>query len=297
MRGVLLGPAGGPVAPPGGRSGSRRSGDRTEAEARRASAKRPPERAALSLPARRSRDPRRDPRIADAARLAIGGTGAPSHLLSAAGAGRPWLSDRSAVRCAPEAPVAEEKTNLSGAAWFTANQGKYPNSKLTKDLDETFKKNVDEFLKALEDAGAKVSIASTRRSADRAYLMHYCWKVAKGELKPADVPARAGVDIEWDHGELAKSKKAAQEMVSKFGMKHVASLTSLHIAGKAIDMNITWKGTLKIKDKSGTEHEVEFMADVDKNTKLHGVGKSYGVIKLVKTTGQPDPPHWSLNGH
>jgi hypothetical protein len=199
-------------------------------------------------------------------------------------------SDRGTL--APEAQV----SNLSGAAWFTANQGKYPNSKKVEDLEETFKKNVEEFLKALKDAGATVTIASTKRSADRAYLMHYSWKVAKGEIKPEDVPDRAGVDIEWDHGELAKSKKGAQEMLDKFKLKHVASLTSLHIAGKAIDMSITWTGKLKIKDKSGTEQEVDFNSDVDLNTKLHEVGKSYGVIKLVKKT-KPDRPHWSINGH
>jgi len=193
--------------------------------------------------------------------------------------------------------VAEEKTNLSGAAWFTANQAKYPNSALVADLEETFKVNCEGFIKALKDAGATVSIASTLRNADRAYLMHYSWRVAKGEVKPEDVPDRAGVDIEWDHGELAKSKKGAQEMVGKFGLAHVASLTSLHISGKAIDMNITWTGTLKIKDKSGTEQEVAWNSDVDLNTKLHEVGKSYGVIKLVKVTGKPDRPHWSINGH
>jgi hypothetical protein len=190
----------------------------------------------------------------------------------------------------------EASTNLSGEAWFTANQGKYPNSNEVKDLEETFRKNVEEFLKALKDAGATVTIASTKRDETRAYLMHYAWKVAKGEVAPDAVPARAGVDIKWDHGELAKSKKGAQEMVNKFGMKHVASLKSLHIAGKAIDMNITWTGKLKIKDKSGTEKEIDFNSDVDLNTALHEVGKSYGVIKLVKKKN-PDRPHWSIDGH
>ena len=35
-------------------------------------------------------------------------------------------------------------------------------------------------------------------------------------------------------------------MVKLFGMAHIASLTSSHIRGKAIDMNIAWKGTLMI---------------------------------------------------
>jgi len=57
-------------------------------------------------------------------------------------------------------------------------------------------------------------------------------------------------------------------------------------------MNITWTGTIKIKKKDGTEVSVEFMDDVNKNTKLQAVGASYGVKKLTT-----DAPHWSVDGH
>jgi hypothetical protein len=49
---------------------------------------------------------------------------------------------------------------------------------------------------------------------------------------------------------------------------------------------------MKIKKKDGTEVSVEFMDDVNKNTALHGVGESYGLIKLTS-----DAPHWSVDGH
>lgn len=57
-------------------------------------------------------------------------------------------------------------------------------------------------------------------------------------------------------------------------------------------MDIVWTGTIKIKKKDGTEDSILFMADANKNTKLHAVGASYGVKKLTT-----DTPHWSLDGH
>jgi hypothetical protein len=68
-------------------------------------------------------------------------------------------------------------------------------------------------------------------------------------------------------------------------------LTSNHITGKAIDMNITWTGNLKVKKKDGTVVEVAFMSNPNLNTKLHAVGASYGVKKHTS-----DKPHWSVDG-
>jgi hypothetical protein len=70
------------------------------------------------------------------------------------------------------------------------------------------------------------------------------------------------------------------------------ALTSHHIAGLALDMEITWTGTIKIKKKDGSEESVSFMSDVNKNVNLHAVGTSYEVRKLVT-----DAPHWSHDGH
>ncbi|HQU42530.1 MAG TPA: hypothetical protein PK867_06940, partial [Pirellulales bacterium] len=90
--------------------------------------------------------------------------------------------------------------NLSGAAWWHANQAKYPNSTSVDDLEPTFRAKVKEFLAALDKAGASVKISATRRSKQRAYLMHYSWKIAKGEISASKVPAESGVSIVWDHG-------------------------------------------------------------------------------------------------
>lgn len=122
--------------------------------------------------------------------------------------------------------------------------------------------------------------------------MHFSWKVAYGEVDPADVPKKSGLDLEWDHGELEKSREAAAEMVKLFGMAHIASLSSNHILGKAIDMNIFWKNTLVITRPAPLLKRIESRPRSGQNRELHELGASaFGVRKLVS-----DPPHWSSNG-
>jgi hypothetical protein len=180
---------------------------------------------------------------------------------------------------------------LSGAAWWNANQAKYPNSAAVADLVQPFRGNVTAFLKAMQGAGASVAISATRRNAIRAHLMHYSWCVANGSVAPRGVPALPGLRIQWDHGDLAKSRKGAQEMVDLFQIAFEPSLTSRHIEGRAIDMTIGWNGTLKIKDKAGKARKLEAPRTGDANRDLHAIGASYGVIKLLS-----DPPHWSDDG-
>ncbi len=180
---------------------------------------------------------------------------------------------------------------LSGADWWNANQAKYPNSAAVADLIQPFRDNVTAFLKALKDAGATVAISSTRRNATRAHLMHYSWCVAKGSVAPGKVPILPGLAIVWDHGDLAKSRAAAQQMVALFQVAFEPSLTSRHIEGRAIDMTIGWTGTLKLKDKQGKPREIAAPRSGDTNPDLHKVGASYGLIKLLS-----DPPHWSDDG-
>ncbi|MDF7777219.1 hypothetical protein P1X14_18310 [Sphingomonas sp. AOB5] len=183
------------------------------------------------------------------------------------------------------------KPPLSGASWWQANQAKYPNSDKIADLEKPFRDNVTKFIQAMKDGGASVTVAATRRNETRAKLMHYCWKVSKGQLAPDKVPAIPGVRIQWDHGNLAKSKKGAQEMSDLFGLAYEPSLTSLHIKGLAIDMTIGWTSTLKIKDATGKTQELAAPRSGESNTKLHAIGAGYKVVKLVS-----DPPHWSVDG-
>jgi hypothetical protein len=190
------------------------------------------------------------------------------------------------------APQPGPATLLSGAAWWQANQAKFPNSASVSALVPPFRDKVTAFIDALQDAGASVRVTATLRNPIRAHLMHYCWRIAKGAIAPSAVPAVAGCAITWDHGNLARSKKGAQEMVDLFGIAFQPSLTSLHIQGRAIDMTIGWNGTIQVRDKSGRTRAVSAPRSGDANRDLHAIGATYGVIKLVS-----DPPHWSDNGH
>lgn len=205
--------------------------------------------------------------------------------------GRTWQKLTAGTPAPAPAPNATP-TALSGAVWWRANQAQFPNSAAITDLVPPFRDNVTAFVKALRDAGADVKVSATRRNRSRAQLMHFCFRVANGSIAPRDVPAIAGCTIQWDHGDLAKSKKGAQEMVDLFGIAFQPSLTSLHIEGRAIDMTIGWTGTIKVRDKSGNARAVSTPRSGNTNKDLHAIGASYGVIKLLK-----DPPHWSDNGH
>lgn len=193
---------------------------------------------------------------------------------------------------APAPAPAPGAPGLSGSAWWHANQGNYPNTNKIDDLVSPFRERARAFVDALRAAGATVTVSATRRNATRAHLMHYSWRIAKGAVAPSQVPAVPGCAITWDHGNLARSKQGAQEMVDLFDIAFQPSLTSLHIAGKAIDMTIGWTGILKIKDANGVEHAIGAPRNGNDNPRLHAVGASYGVKKLLS-----DPPHWSENGH
>jgi hypothetical protein len=200
------------------------------------------------------------------------------------------LSAGTGVTPPPAPPAAAAQ--LSGAAWWHANQANYPNSSKLADLASPFREKAMRFIAALEAAGADVSVTSTLRNPIRAYLMHYSGTVANGTDAPAAVPAKAGCPIVWDHGNLAQSKTGAQEMYTLFNIKFPASLTSLHIQGQAVDMTISWSGTLSIVDANGKTHTLGAPRSGETNSGLHAVGATYGVLKLLS-----DAPHWSSTGH
>src|SRR5262245_14874047 len=142
----------------------------------------------------------------------------------------------------------------SGTFWVTwANENALASDKID-DLETSFRTNVKEFIAALEKGGATVEVTETKRSDKRAYLFHWSWKIALGKCRPADATSMTGVDIQWNHGTDDASKKGAKEMVDGFGLAvppastNAPALTSNHIDGKAIDMKITWTGTIKVKN-------------------------------------------------
>jgi hypothetical protein len=186
----------------------------------------------------------------------------------------------------------------SGSFWVTWANANAQNSSKIGDLVEPFQSNATAFIAALGAAGARVDVTATKRSARRAYLFHWSWMIALGKCQASEATSMPGVDILWDHGEAVASKQGAQEMVTGFGLAvpprsiNPPALTSNHITGLAIDMEITWTGTISVKDKTAKDVAITFIPDVNANANLHAVGASYGVRKLVT-----DAPHWSHDGH
>ena len=194
------------------------------------------------------------------------------------------------------APITNGK-QPSGKYWVTWADANAKNSNQLDDLEPGFRKKVEAFIQALRDAGATVEINATRRSEKRAYLFHWCWLIGLRKARPAAAPAKPGVPILWNHGSLQKSIEGAKEMIAGFELavpprSTVApSLASNHIYGKAIDMDISWSGTLSVEKQDGATIEVPYLSNPNKNVKLQQVGASYGVKKLAS-----DRPHWSYNG-
>jgi len=183
---------------------------------------------------------------------------------------------------------------LSGAQWVA----RFPGSKLVDDCVGSFKTGLASFVAALTVAGAPPDISATYRPAERAYLMHWSWEIVNSAADPKTIPSKAGVNINWDHGDNAKSVQAAQAMVNGYGMQNLAvspALTSKHIDREAVDMTISWTGDLAIKNKDGTTTTIKTDPKTGMNADLKTVGATYGVIKYVG--GDADKPHWSSTGH
>jgi hypothetical protein len=181
----------------------------------------------------------------------------------------------------------------SGAEWVA----KFPTSKDVEDLASPFRENVKKFLATLKAAGADVNISATYRPAERAYLMHYAYRIAREKLNPSDVPSREGVDIEWVHRkdngriDLVASRNAAEDMVEAYDIVYRPALNSNHTLRLAIDMTISWTGTLSIENARGNTVDIKSTPRSGQNGDLWKIGKSYRVLKL-----ESDPPHWSADG-
>lgn len=177
---------------------------------------------------------------------------------------------------------------LSGPQWVS----RFPGSRSIFDLKPPFLDKISKFHQALADAGANIKINATYRPPERAFLMHFAFRIARKGFDARSVPPMAGVNIQWFHGNAAASKNAAEQMVRAYGIAFAPSLRSRHTEGLAIDMTVTWAGTLRIKDAGGAVKNIGAPANGNTNSALHNVGRTYGVVKLVS-----DPPHWSVDGH
>ena len=102
-----------------------------------------------------------------------------------------------------------------------------------------------------------------------------------------------GVDIDWSHGgDVADARAAAAAMKHGYDIQYPAALVSRHTQRRAIDMTISWTGTITVHDFNGQARTITLPPRSGSNQVLVDVGRSFGVIKLLT-----DPPHWSDDGH
>ncbi len=174
----------------------------------------------------------------------------------------------------------------SGRPWVA----RFPTSASVADCAQPFRDNLNAFIAALVAAGASVNIAATLRPPQRAYLMHWCWSIVKQKTDPRTIAPLDGVAIAWAHVDAqgnfdpAASVAAAEAMVEAYGMQalNVApALKSNHISGTAVDMAISWSGTLAIGKRDGSTVKIDSLPRSGMNPDLKAVGASYGVIKFV----------------
>jgi hypothetical protein len=187
-------------------------------------------------------------------------------------------------------------SELSGPVWCN----RFPGSSKTATLTPDFRDKCNAFIAAIEAAGGLTKINATYRPPTRAYLMHWTHKIVKNSYDPAMVPPMAGVNIKWDHPTSEASANAAVQMSNGFAIGELAAntapaLDTLHTSREAIDMSISWTGTLNIANKDGTITAIDTTPRTGMNLQLKAVGLTYGVIKFVN--GNADKPHWSTTGH
>jgi len=190
----------------------------------------------------------------------------------------------------PATPAPPSRKELSGRVWVSRFRG----SASPDDLVPPFRDNVKRFLAALAEGGATYKISATFRPVQRQYLMYWAAEIANGDSTGQNIPPYPGVEIEWWHGSVEASRRAAQEMVDAFGIgsNPVAKPErSLHDESKAIDMKISWSGNLRIRRADGQYVTITSSPKDGTNRDLVEVGKSYKVFHLAN-----DPPHWSING-
>lgn len=202
-----------------------------------------------------------------------------------------------AKRARATALAASSTKKLSGPDWVR----QFPGSRSLDDLAGPFKSAAKAFVTALLDSGCSVTISSTLRPPERAYLMHFSTAIARNVMLPQNVPANSKVNIEWVHRtggqiDLPKSRSAAVQMVQAYGIDPTSPLPALasrHTEGNAVDMSISWSGVLSIRDAKGKAVQIADSPRNGLNPKLHKVGATYKVIKAQFQ----DDPHWSNDGH
>ncbi|GLY15068.1 hypothetical protein Kisp01_20830 [Kineosporia sp. NBRC 101677] len=197
---------------------------------------------------------------------------------------------------------------LSGPAWNTRFPGGQSAVEL---LNDSFRPRVEKFVAAMTNAGITVRPTSSLRSPQRSYLMHFSYRIAKGQISPAEVPAYVPVGSEpapkvcWQHRtktgktDTQASVAAARQLLGALGVDSALAtppaLRSRHNTGDAIDMAVSWSGpSVKIKNAEGKSVRITSGPQDGTNARLMAVGASYGVHHF--SPAAVDRNHWSSDG-
>jgi hypothetical protein len=203
------------------------------------------------------------------------------------------------------------KERLSGAHWKKIADDRWGGATPSiSELEASFAADLQAFLDMLKANHIDYKLQSGYRPPQRSYLFHYCVLVAKGKIAPRAVPPMDGVDIIWDHGNVAASRKGAADLAAAFGLVGVAAHPSNHNSGKAVDMafdfsanptnTITYvrKGKtitrkLKIGDEAivGRSSRGRSISNIGSRA-LSKAGADFGVHRALDN----DIVHWSRSG-
>lgn len=193
----------------------------------------------------------------------------------------------------PTEPLEETKFP-SGAGWVD----RFPVSEELRDLDSNFTNDVREFIAALEEGGANVEVLSTQTPPERAYLMHWAWRIAKEGFDPRSVPYMDGVDIRWWHDDMEASRDAAWAMVHGYEIQDLKApppLTSAYTDGQALALQIRWRGELTLyRDKPDEQIVTDAPWDAT-NPVVIALAETCGLEYLL-TVEDSDEVHWVMEG-
>ena len=209
---------------------------------------------------------------------------------------------------APATMTADERK--SGAHWKDIADTSWPNSNSLADLEAGFGADLAAFIGVLGANGIRHEITAGLRPKQRSYLFKYCLDVSSGRTAPKNVPAMAGVDIVWDHGNIAASKAGAAALATAFGLVGVAAHPSNHNGGTAVDMKLDFSGnptktltysvggksvtrTIKTDDEAtiGVSSRGKSISRIG-SRELSKAGADFGVKRALDR----DIVHWSRTG-
>jgi hypothetical protein len=200
---------------------------------------------------------------------------------------------------------------LSGAHWKQIADDRWGGATAEmSELESSFSTDLQAFIDMLATNGITHQLTAAYRPKERSYLFKYCLDVQNGRIAPKDVPAMAGVDIIWDHGNLAASRSAAKELAEKFGLVGLAAHPSNHNSGKAADMKLDFSGntdnkitytvggrtitrTIKTNDEArvGVSSRGKTISAIG-SRELSKAGADFGVKRALDN----DIVHWSRSG-